>query len=530
MKRRTLPLAILLITAILAFLFSGCNGQKEQEADKAETTTASSNTTETSKEPPRKVTVYATRCANDSSPLDSTDNAEVWQKIHDEFLAETNIDLDLKVEFMLWQEAQNKLQMKFAANDRLDIFATAEYWMNSWTKGDMGPFRSIDAEIEKYGTNMKKMLDPLLFKLVTKHGHVVALPTDGVAWNYAVMIRKDIVEKLGVKWPTNLQEFEEVLKAMKTAYPDSIPIASPSNQIQFAGELFIGANPAGIGWVYDKEKDKFGSWTVTPDYVEYHDFTGRWIKNGWLSKDHAQHKFEDVKKMIFTNKSFVYVSGASELDEINRELKKNDPNAELAPLINGTDIHGRPFKLKWNNPTVVRYGVYKNANPESVEAFVRYYDWSMDSTKNYHLTTYGIEGKHFTVSNGKLIIPEELKDKNYYKALYGFFSTGNIPGYSLYPDYTLDSSLKYYEELNKAPKHDGTAALFALGDIGPIATDWGNAWTKYIEKMTQLQMGMITREEAEKAQQDLLSSDIYKKVDEEINRQLHEQKAALGIK
>jgi len=542
MKKLKNVIALFLAVGVFGSLLAGCTASTPKASTTPETTVGTAATTaaettvaatteapatEAAKEPAKKVTVVVTRCANDSSAADSTDNAEVWAKIHDSFMAETNIDLDLQTEFILWAEAQNKLQMKFAADERLDVFAVAEGWMAQWTAADLGPFRSIDAELAKYAPDLKKNLDPNLFKLVTRFGQVVALPTDGLPWNYGIMVRKDIVEGLGLALPTSLDEFNAMLKAMKDKYPDSIPIAAPLGQIHIAGEFWTGANTAGTSWVIDKAKDRVDSWGQGIKYLDYMDMQRNWIKNGWLSKDNAQHQFEDAKKMIYTDKSFVYVSDLI-YDELNKELQKTTPKAEMVPLMTGKTIYGEDVKMRWSNPTVVRYGVYKNAEQTSVEAFIQYYNWSAKSAQNYQLTRFGIEGKHFTIENGKLMIPAALVEANDYKSLYGFFATEKIPGYNLQDSTVLDSSVKMTDLLNKAPTMDPSLALYGPGDLGAAAAGWSDAWTKYNEALANFVNGKITRAEAEEAFKQYLASDGYKNGDAEIQRQYQEQKKAAG--
>ncbi len=505
----------LLVMVLLTSFSVGCNSQSTGESSSAASSKASSAAPESKAEekaPPKQVTVKVTKNSNDTTPSESTENAVIWQAIHDKFLADRNIDLTLDIEFVLWQEAMTKLQMKFAANEELDFFAATTDYLSAWTTSDLGPLRSIGNELNNLAPNLKAKYDADLFTLTTRQNEIVALPTGGNNWCYGISIRTDILKELGLLMPKTFEEFEAMLAKMKEKYPDSTPLASPMGYLPtVAGEYFVGANTSGTAWYFD-ENGEARSWGQEKKYLDWAKTEKKWLDNGWVSKDNAQHQMEDTNRMLLNNQSFVLASDF-DFDTLVKDIKTAIPEADFAPLLECTTVYGTPAKLRWSNPTVVCYGAYKNAKQEALEAFIQYYDWAIENEDNYHLTRYGIEGTHYTIENGmRNIAPAFIDNTNFYKSLYGFATNASIPGYNLYANTTLPSAIEWYNKIGKADIFALPNPVLQIPDLGSLATAWGDAWSIYNEKIAKFKNGQLSEAEIDKAYEEYISSDNFKDV------------------
>ena len=89
------------------------------------------------------------------------------------------------------------------------------------------------------------------------------------------MIRKDVLDKLGLKAPTNYDELFEVLKAIKKANPNAARLYEPewTRRLLFTNAYSMGSGYGDIGgsgspMYYDKDVEK-GKWLYGPLHPEF---------------------------------------------------------------------------------------------------------------------------------------------------------------------------------------------------------------------------------------------------------------------
>ena len=124
-----------------------------------------------------------------------------------------------------WQQA---LGMLVAADKEPDIIHLyTQTAINQYTIN--GTLRPLDGLIEEYAPNIKRFFEenPDLREVTQwKDGNIYFLPcyTDGEFSN-GWFIRKDWLDKLGLKEPETVEEYYQVLKAFKTQDPNGNGIA-----------------------------------------------------------------------------------------------------------------------------------------------------------------------------------------------------------------------------------------------------------------------------------------------------------------
>ena len=83
--------------------------------------------------------------------------------------------------------------------------------------------------IDEYGPNIKEAITTL-WPAVTFDGEIYAIPSTAAqpdSLRYSLVARQDLLDKIGYtrdKLPTKLDDFTEMLRAIKAAYPDMIPL------------------------------------------------------------------------------------------------------------------------------------------------------------------------------------------------------------------------------------------------------------------------------------------------------------------
>lgn len=171
-----------------------------------------------------------------SAEATSTQNPDekvIYQRIK----KETNVNVDwtcyVKDQFI------DKRNLVLAKGEGLpDIILNADMGTLDLLKyGTQGIVVPVEDLIDKYMPNLKKVLDenPSYRKLITApDGHIYSFPWieqlgTGKEAIQAIggmpFINKDWLDKLGLKMPTTVEEFENVLTAFKEKIPNSIPMS-----------------------------------------------------------------------------------------------------------------------------------------------------------------------------------------------------------------------------------------------------------------------------------------------------------------
>ncbi|MFH5182150.1 ABC transporter substrate-binding protein [Paenibacillus sp. TAB 01] len=154
----------------------------------------------------------------------------------------TNIHVDWKV--LDEKNFQEQLNLVLASGDLPDVIMNLDVSPEQqMIYGDQGVFVSFTDLIDKYGDNTKKIFQdmPEAKSAVTAPGNkIYSLPYINDCYHcsldYKMYVYKPWLDKLGLKEPTNLDEFEQMLKAFKEKDPngngkaDEIPLVGSTNQ------------------------------------------------------------------------------------------------------------------------------------------------------------------------------------------------------------------------------------------------------------------------------------------------------------
>ncbi|KRF03644.1 hypothetical protein ASG89_02460 [Paenibacillus sp. Soil766] len=85
---------------------------------------------------------------------------------------------------------------------------------------DQGLFLDVTPYLEQYAPNLKKNLKTELWELTKHKGKQYVIPYENAAGKEVPVVRKDWLEVLNMTMPTNLDEFEQMVKAFTFNDPD----------------------------------------------------------------------------------------------------------------------------------------------------------------------------------------------------------------------------------------------------------------------------------------------------------------------
>ncbi len=185
-----------------------------------------------------------------------------------------------------------KLQVTLAGGKLPDIFMASNISASQQVSyGAQGVFRPLNDLIDKYAPNIKKMMQDspyLKDYMYTLDGNIYALPTldEGlhVTLPNKLWIYQPWLDKLGLKMPTTLDEYYNVLVAFKKNYPNAWPLsalkgAEPTNFFMQSFIYYDNRN-------YLQMKDKKVEFVADkPAYKEGLKYLRKLVKDGLLQPE-----------------------------------------------------------------------------------------------------------------------------------------------------------------------------------------------------------------------------------------------------
>lgn len=274
----------------------------------------------------------------------------------------------------------------------------------------------LDDLIEKHAPNLKAFFEenPEVRKYSgIGDGKIYFIPNltegKGNLISETYFIRQDWLDKLGLKTPTTIQEYHDVLLAFKTQDPngngkaDEIPYFCSIRNLNGLVQLFGTTT-----WHHADYKT--GDYRFGPATEEYRNAMrelSKWFKEGLIDNE------------IFTRKSareqlFGQNLGGSTHDYIVNTVKYNDILKESVP---GFNLVG--FLPPENaNGDVVSFGALSKLNgrgwgissttdEKDLETLIKYFDFWM-SEEGSDLISYGVEGVTYTRDeNGEIVWSDE---------------------------------------------------------------------------------------------------------------------------
>lgn len=256
---------------------------------------------------------------------------------------------------------------------------------------ESGQVKAIDEDIEKYmPARLKEIYDkyPQTFYPVMKDGKTYGLANCPVLEDTQVMIiRQDWLDNLGLKAPTNMAEFENVIRAFTEDDPDG------NGQKDTYGFTYQGKDIYNSGWVADPvmlfsaNTGKFvpGKWQQNDSgelmYGSIHEGNKKtlekmaeWHKNGWLFPEAAATGAWDAMSKFTEGRAGIFMGRPWAAGSV-KDVVTVDPNAVIACYPTIRQDNGDPtYQTAQTNDGWIMF----SKDFDNMEAFFKYYDWLYD--------------------------------------------------------------------------------------------------------------------------------------------------------
>lgn len=417
-----------------ALFLSACSTKNTTEPEQP-TPTGSAD-----KKANEKLTLNWYIIAPSNASIQSADKDFVKKAIDQKF------NVDLKIEHLgPGADHTNKLNLKLGSGDVPDMFMVEGTAANKYIMDGLARDLTNWVNPQKMPNYFKYITEQELKRFQVQDVFKRAPLPFSKTYYFSYYVRKDWLDKLGMKIPQSYNEMIEVMKAFTFNDPDgngkndtygyttagggtSIPTDFPEfykngllSNFMLEGDMFVDSySDIRMQGVFDDLRTTLKAGIIDPDWF-------------------LQKSPEQVNKAVQGKAGIVYM-----YDFAGNAAFDKDPNSiqlKTKEITKNDKVDWQPFH-PWANVGVYAQAVPGNPflfsvkTPEAkVDRSIQIMDW-LASEEGFLLTHYGQAGVHYTKEGSKLKInPETFKrdvtDQGSFLDVYGFFTPNTPSQYGL---------------------------------------------------------------------------------------------------
>ena len=218
-------------------------------------------------------------------------------------------------------------------------------------------------------------------------------PTDGV-FPWVLFQRQDLVTKLGVTNPKNIDELFDIGKQVTNARKGVWAFSDIFAMVQMLHKV-----PGSKGGWRRKADGTPEFKYETPEYRQALEFMAKVYKAGLVHPDIVASKGADASQLFQSGKILFHQAGMGMWQPMQAEQQKVTPGFNVQPVPLFAAAGGDP--LAWGGSDPISYTfVKKGLGKARVEELLRVINWCSAplGTREFDLREYGVEGKHNTRS------------------------------------------------------------------------------------------------------------------------------------
>jgi len=330
-----------------------------------------------------------------------------------ELFEKANVDIDVQI--VPISDYDTKVKTIIAAGTIPDVIWGSGpdngFWRDT---AEQGAYLPINQYLDKYPAIKESIPDRLWELLKDKDGNIYFLPnTVNPDVQFMTYYRQDWFEKLGIPEPKTTADFEAALeKIRETPIDGEKKVPLTVSDMWNMKELATAFDTSLFGWEPSKEDpNKLQQFFQNPKQIDFFFWVQNLTKKGLIDPDFlvSPNAYKAEEKFKAGNDA-VLISHYNNYPVIVNEVKRADPNAKvgiISPLVG-------PGGVKGGVRTVlpIDRGFYVSAKAKDPEGIFRYLDWEL--TEGHDMMKYGVEGKNYTIKDGKKVsLPENEVPDDY---------------------------------------------------------------------------------------------------------------------
>ena len=439
-RRRFISLLICIVTMV--GILEGCQkSNTEQAASEADTENQSVAEERVSTE---QVTL---NLYSSGITYDGTEDEAVLEAVSEKFFEDTGLNIKINVTSSSYDEEISKVNRLIAAGE-LDAWMSAQ---PSYAYVEKGLTEDITDLMENYGQNIKARINEEIYDYYSVEGRLMGLALQSpVPTAITPLIRKDLLDKVGLDVPKTMDELENAILTIKETDASLVGITSQIAQWVPLAMFAYG----GVENYFDE--DGYPVPMIETDYTrifyedeylyEYLGLLNRWYENGVLNPETFTITSDKFMDLYNRDKIICTTWGAENVTQTQEDYEKNGPKeAEWVMMDELTCPNGLPST--WGYSTSVANVIYVTKGSKNAETFIRLLDWCCEKEENALLALLGIEGTTYEMNErGKVSYIQDSTGQDLYSSKFGnmFYNLWSEEVGSLTRDYINDEWKKIY--------------------------------------------------------------------------------------
>lgn len=318
MKRRVfiVMLALVLVVGLVACSSSNSSNGSSQHAgnDKSGDNPSGNKYT---------VSMFTGVWGNTPDPTQGTG----LQKIDNKF------NIDFKPQYVPMGQASQKMSVLMASGNFPDMVGLGGADANFFKWAKAGAFLPLNQYIDKYP--VFKKIPQRIWKAVSFNGKIYGIPQYfPTKYGNTPIIRKDWLDKLGLKMPTNYDELLKVADAFTTQDPNGDDKQDTYGLVDSKGPDFWASMGSywGGSWDHKNSKGQYIPGAISNASKQRIQFLHDAYQHGDMPKDWPVQTYKDARKLFWGGHAGIYYDSTPGHSTLFAELAQADPNAVVVPI------------------------------------------------------------------------------------------------------------------------------------------------------------------------------------------------------
>lgn len=354
-----------------------------------------------------------------NTPYEFSIFRSTWTDLNEEtdlVIKEINKKLNVKIRiqtapYETWVEKYNILVASGQVPDLSVTTGPGTMNFNQWAA--QGVFLDITDLYPKHCPDVVKNIKNEIIEAHKINGKLYGIPRPSIS-DSTYAIRTDWLKNLNLSMPKTLDDLYKVLKAFKENDPDgnkqndtygltTEDTLSTASIIFGAFNVSVPPNKA-ENWIPDGTTGKLTSCLLAPGMKDAIVYMTKLYRDKILDQEWMMTKSQAYVDKINTGKVGLAATGFQiMISDTEANMKKNDPNAELAILDGVTGPGGKYARPMQSGFYMVSSISSKSKNPTKILEFLNY----LMTEEGDNLIRYGVEGVTYTKQDGKIVINNE---------------------------------------------------------------------------------------------------------------------------
>ncbi|WP_438444068.1 extracellular solute-binding protein [Gorillibacterium sp. sgz5001074] len=302
-------------------------------------------------------------------------------------------------------------------------------------------------------------LNPETLRNISVDGKVYSLYQERPLARQGIIYRKDWADKLGLPEPKTTDDLYNMLKKFKEAdlggAGKTIPLADRSDLVYGSFKTLSSYFGTPNGWF---EKDgKLAPEFTSEGYLTTMKFLKKLHQEGLINQDFPITSKTDQQNLMYTGRSGMYIGSMPDVESM---IERTLPNVKEArfDVINRITSPANAKPSTWALPgfgTMVLFPKSAVKSEAELKRILSFFDklWSPELAT---MMRYGVEGDHYTLKDGKVVVTTDAKIKDKEQRAYTTMALADTTN--------VKPALYATEAREKAAKLELEAVSFAVSD------------------------------------------------------------------